>query len=63
MLFFFFFADLILVQVYQNPNAVGDYKYRPASDLVPIIDSQNITEWEFPDSGYIQSFRLYFGNA
>ena len=53
------FAELVLVEVFGNPQYDDVWKYRPKGNLIAIVDKQDTSDWNEPIDERIKSFRLY----
>ena len=53
----FFYADLVLVQIYEHPTSDDVFKYQPIS--LQFNDEKVNDTWRRPVDGRLKSLRLY----
>jgi len=60
----FLCTDLIKVQVHENPNIEERdvFKYRPLGGDIGVMDTEDVSSWNVPETGRLRSIRLYKSN-
>ena len=54
-----FFADLVLVRIYESPTHDNLFKYRPINSDGQAADGEDVQGWKTPVDGRLKSIRLY----